>query len=59
MKECEKGSDMNTVVDSTSNENTLCCCICKGLGVCYLVCLASPVVLLVSVMGVAVVSFFS
>lgn len=50
---------MNTLVDSTSNENTLGCCICKGLGVCYLVCLASPIILLASVMGVAIVSFFS
>lgn len=49
---------MNTPVDNTINEKSFCCCMCKGLGVCYLVCLASPVVLFAGVVGVAIVSFF-
>jgi hypothetical protein len=49
---------VNNTIDNANDENSLCCCICKGLGVCYLVCLASPVVLFVGVVGVALVSLF-
>ncbi len=40
------------------SENTICCRICKGLGICYLVCLVSPLVLLAGVLAVALFSFF-
>ncbi len=40
---------------TTSQEN-LCCQICKGLGVCYLVCLVSPVFLLLFVLAIALIS---
>jgi hypothetical protein len=50
---------MNNTIERTKEENGLCCCICRGMGVCYLVCLASPVVLLAGVLGVAIVSLFS
>lgn len=50
---------MQNATNDAREENRLCCCICRGLGVCYLVCLASPVVLFAGVVGVAVVSLFA
>jgi hypothetical protein len=55
----KKGVIMNnTTIDAVGEEKSLCCCICKGLGVCYLVCLVSPVVLAAGVAVVALISFF-
>lgn len=48
----------NTTIDAVGEEKGLCCCICKGLGVCYLVCLVSPVVLAAGVAVAALLSFF-
>ena len=48
----------NTTMTNASEENGICCCICKGMGVCYLVCLVSPVVLAAGVAVVALISFF-
>lgn len=48
----------STAMNTASEEKSLCCCICKGMGVCYLVCLVSPVVLAAGVAVVALISFF-
>ena len=46
------------VTEVTLAQNGICCRICRGLGVCYLACLLSPVALLLLVLAVALVSFF-
>ena len=43
---------------TTAQEN-LCCQICKGLGICYLAILASPVILLLFVLAMALISLFN
>jgi hypothetical protein len=48
----------STTLNNVSEDKSLCCCICKGLGVCYLVCLVSPVLLAAGVAIVALISFF-
>lgn len=46
------------VTEVTLAQNDICCRICRGLGVCYLACLLSPVALLLLVLAVALVSLF-
>jgi len=48
----------STTIHKASEEKSIYCCICKGMGVCYLVCLVSPVVLATGVAVVALISFF-
>lgn len=43
----------------TTTQENLCCQICKGLGVCYLVILASPVFLLLFVLAMTLISLFN
>ena len=43
-------------VPVTTTKETICCRFCEGLGVCYLVCLVAPVVLLLGVLLLALAS---
>ena len=40
----------------TTTKESICCRFCEGLGVCYLVCLAAPVALLIGVLLLALAS---
>lgn len=44
------------VTEVTHAQNGICCRICRGLGVCYLACLLSPLALLLVVLAVALSS---
>jgi hypothetical protein len=43
----------------TTTQDGLCCQICKGLGICYVALLASPVLLLLFVLAMALISLFN
>ena len=43
----------------TTTQENLCCQICKGLGICYVAILASPVILLLFVLAMALISIFN
>lgn len=42
-----------------TTQDGLCCQICKGLGICYLAILVSPVILLLFVLAMALISIFN
>lgn len=46
------------VAEVTFAQDGICCLICRGLGICYLACLLSPVALLLVVLAVALFSLF-
>lgn len=46
------------VTEVTFAQNGICCRICRGLGICYLACLLSPLALLLVVLAVALISLF-
>ncbi|HHY54505.1 MAG TPA: hypothetical protein GYA08_03625 [Chloroflexi bacterium] len=49
---------MKSTISKPNDEQGVCCCICKGMGICYLLCLVSPLVLAAGVAVVALISFF-
>ena len=52
------GTTYEKVAEVTLAQNGICCRICRGLGICYLACLLSPLVLLLVVLAVALLSLF-